>query len=149
MTPPLTPPTTHPPATTGADAAGKMYARRDIEALSDLYTRHLEAITREDLSKRDIAAELAYRDAELAAMRASLVACRAALERASDERYEFLKQREVEATYWKSEGDLYGWNFHQGMAAGANWCDIFYRRIVRTLDAAALADAGRAGTTGG
>ena len=56
------------------------------------------------------------------------------LDDASEERYRFLKERESEAERWKAEGDMYGWNFHQGMAGGANWCDIFYRRIGRALD---------------
>ena len=39
------------------------YGRRDIESLGEYYTRHVAAMTREQLcSKSDIAAELAYRD---------------------------------------------------------------------------------------
>lgn len=57
------------------------------------------------------------------------------LEAASEERYQELHDWERLAAKWKAEGDMYGWNFHQGMAAGANWCDIFYRRIGRELDA--------------
>lgn len=56
-----------------------------------------------------------------------------ALEAASEERYQELKNWEREAWKWKAEGDMYGWNFHTGMAAGANWCDIFYRRIGRVI----------------
>lgn len=56
------------------------------------------------------------------------------LEAASDERYKELKHWEGLAWKWKNEGDMYGCNFHQGMAAGANWCDIFYRRIGREID---------------
>lgn len=39
------------------------YAKRDIEALGEFYTRHISAMTGEELhSKSDIAAELAWRD---------------------------------------------------------------------------------------
>jgi hypothetical protein len=61
------------------------------------------------------------------------------LNEASEERYQFLKEREAEAEKWKAEGDMHGWNFHQGLAAGANWCDIFYRRAARLLQSAAIA----------
>jgi hypothetical protein len=43
------------------------YAKRDIEQLGEHYIRHVEAMTAEGLhEKSDIAAELAFRDAELA-----------------------------------------------------------------------------------
>lgn len=64
---------------------------------------------------------------------AALDKIEASLEAASEERYQELKVWEKEAWKWKAEGDGYGWNFHTGMAAGANWCDIFYRRIGRTI----------------
>jgi len=66
---------------------------------------------------------------------AALARIMRALEAASEERYQELKNWEREAAKWKAEGDMYGWNFHQGMAAGANWCDIFYQRIGREIDA--------------
>ena len=56
------------------------------------------------------------------------------LNAASEERYRELKDWEAEARKWQAEGDMYGWNFHQGMAAGANWCDILYRRIGREVE---------------
>lgn len=44
----------------------KLYASRDAIALGSHYTRHIEAMTVEDLhDKGDIAAELAWRDAEI------------------------------------------------------------------------------------
>ena len=61
---------------------------------------------------------------------------RAVLEAASEERYQLLREWEQQAAKWKREGDMYGWNFHMGMAAGANWCDIIYNRVRRVLDAA-------------
>ena len=57
------------------------------------------------------------------------------LNAASEERYQDLKKWEAESSKWQAEGDMYGWNFFQGMAAGANWCDILYRRIDQELAA--------------
>lgn len=50
-----------------AELAKRQYAQRDTEALGDLYFRHVEAMTVEGLhAKCDIAAELAWRDGEIA-----------------------------------------------------------------------------------
>lgn len=44
----------------------KLYAERDIIDLGEYYTKHISAMTDEGLhSKSDIAAELAFRDAEI------------------------------------------------------------------------------------
>lgn len=44
----------------------KLYAERNIEELGEYYTKHISAMTSEGLrSKSDIAAELAFRDAEI------------------------------------------------------------------------------------
>jgi len=57
----------------------KRYAERDIIALDELgnhYGNHAEAMTAEGLhSKSDIAAELAWRDAEIERLRMQLAAC--------------------------------------------------------------------------
>lgn len=81
--------------------------------------------------------------ARLRSLEGALADVKAKLEAASEERYQVLTEWEREAQKWKREGDMYGWNFHMGMAAGANWCDIFYRRIGRSLEAfrAALTSA--------
>jgi len=57
------------------------------------------------------------------------------LNSASEERYQCLNEWEQAAEKWKREGDMYGWNFHQGMAAGANWTDLLYQRIARAINA--------------
>ena len=54
----------------------------------------------------------------------------------SEERFNELRKFEAESTKWKAEGDMYGWNFHQGMAAGANLVDIIYQRVNRAIAAA-------------
>lgn len=54
---------------------GTMYARRDTEALGELYLRHVAAMTAEGLyDKGAIAAELAWRDAEIARLKSASVA---------------------------------------------------------------------------
>lgn len=69
------------------------------------------------------------------ALSAALDRLMAVFNEASDERYENLKEWENLGRRWQSEGDGYGYNFHQGMAAGANWCDIYYRRVGREIEA--------------
>lgn len=58
-----------------------------------------------------------------------------ALKEASEERYRNLREWDAEAEKWKAEGDFYGVNFHQGMAAGANYCDLLYQRVIRAIEA--------------
>jgi hypothetical protein len=57
------------------------------------------------------------------------------LDSASDERYQELKEWEREARQHETDKDMYGWNFKMGMAAGANYTDIYYRRIGREIEA--------------
>jgi hypothetical protein len=62
-----------------------------------------------------------------------------------EERYQDMEKAHVEARKWKARGDMYGWNFHEGMAAGMNWADIIYNRLDRTIkDARAAAQGGTA-----
>lgn len=74
-------------------------------------------------------------DAELAEL-LKLPDWRQALRDASEERYKLLKEWESYAEECKAQNDMYGWNFHMGMAGGANWCDIVYMRVARALEAA-------------
>lgn len=47
----------------------KQYTQRDVEELGEYYLRHVQAMTSERLyEKCEIAAELAYRDAEIAGL---------------------------------------------------------------------------------
>lgn len=52
----------------------KLYAERNIIDLGEYYTKHISAMTEEKLhSKSDIAAELAFRDAEIDRLRNKLI----------------------------------------------------------------------------
>ena len=52
------------------------YAQRDHRALGEHYLRHVSAMTGEGLhAKSDIAAELAWRDAEIERLRSAFVHC--------------------------------------------------------------------------
>lgn len=53
---------------------------------------------------------------------------------AEKEYFEFLDTCDIEARKWKSEDDMYGWNFHQGMRSGAVWANLMYDRIRRKLE---------------
>ena len=37
------------------------------------------------------------------------------------------------ARRWRAEGDMYGWNFYEGMRAGGNATDILYQRLWNAL----------------
>lgn len=72
---------------------------RDLPALGDFYTAHVDAMTREKLhSKSDIAAELAHRDREIALGKAAIRMLQEDVLAASsklstgEERYQALKQ---------------------------------------------------------
>jgi hypothetical protein len=54
--------------------------------------------------------------------------------KASDsERLEDVHEADTEAEKWKSEGDMYGWNFHKGMASGMTQASIVFYRVFRRL----------------
>ena len=58
----------------------------------------------------------------------------AMLKSASDERYKQMREWDADAAKWQRDGDMYGWNFFKGMAAGANEVDINYRAAMRKHD---------------
>ena|SRR5579864_1395974 len=62
-----------------------------------------------------------------------LVHALAECEKSEKEYMEYLDQCEKEARKWKNEGDMYGWNFHQGLRGGAVWSNLIFYRIRRTL----------------
>lgn len=53
---------------------------------------------------------------------------------ADQERHDELMEYRDEAEEWKREGDMYGWNFHQGRAAGCNAASIIFFRVLRFLE---------------
>lgn len=73
--------------------------------------------------------EVAALEQERDELRAELAAAAKACDEASAERLAEMVKWYAESEKWKSKGDMYGWNFHQGMAAGANRTDIIYYRV--------------------
>ena len=49
------------------------------------------------------------------------------------ERMEVMNRARDEAKRWESEQDMYGWNFHQGLASGTIEASFIYGRIFRAL----------------
>lgn len=49
------------------------------------------------------------------------------------ERLNDVHKADAEADKWKSEGDMYGWNFHKGMASGMTQASIVFYRVFRRL----------------
>ena len=80
------------------------------------------------------------RDAER--QKQALIELKVLFEKCSEERYQELMLAQKEAAKWKSEGDMYGWNYHQGKAGGMNEADIIYCRLKKAIDAAS-AEGGR------
>ena len=52
---------------------------------------------------------------------------------ADDERLDGVYKAQAEAEKWKAEGDMYGWNFHQGKAGGMTEASIIFYRVFRRL----------------
>ena len=90
---------------------------------------------------------LAAHDAELTAKAKAeaLGEVIAEIKAASEERLQFLEECRQEAKKWQAEGDDYGWNFHMGRSAGANWADLFYFRRIRKIEAKAAEYRAKAG----
>jgi len=52
---------------------------------------------------------------------------------ADNERMDGVYAARDEAEKWKAEGDMYGWNFHQGKACGMTEASIIFYRVYRRL----------------
>lgn len=50
------------------------------------------------------------------------------------ERLKEVYERDEEADRWKSEGDMYGWNFHKGAASGCTSASIIFFRVKREIE---------------
>ena len=55
------------------------------------------------------------------------------LKAADAQRLDEVYEAQTEAEKWKSEGDMYGWNFHQGKAGGMTQASIIFYRGIRRL----------------
>ena len=50
-----------------------------------------------------------------------------------DERMNVLEDTRNEAEKWKAEGDMYGWNFHMGIASGTIEASFIYGRVFKEM----------------
>ncbi|MDE2106927.1 MAG: hypothetical protein KGL39_57465, partial [Patescibacteria group bacterium] len=66
---------------------------------------------------------------------------------ADNERLSGQQEAHRESAKWKAEGDMYGWNFHEGKAGGMNEASIIFYRVRRFIEAA-LAGQGEAAKEG-
>jgi hypothetical protein len=64
---------------------------------------------------------------------AKLVKALAEFDAANAERLQETNNAHEEANRWKAEGDMYGWNFHEGRASGTTWASIIFYRVRRML----------------
>lgn len=55
---------------------------------------------------------------------------------ADEERLKETEEAHAEAARWKAEGDMYGWNFHEGRAGGTTAASIIFFRLQREIKGA-------------
>lgn len=72
---------------------------------------------------------------EVTRLRGVLVNLKDEYKAADVERLQETEDAHNEANKWKSEGDMYGWNFHEGRAGGITWGSIIFYRVLRKLEA--------------
>ena len=53
---------------------------------------------------------------------------------ADAERLQETEAARMEAQKWEMEHDMYGWNFHEGRAAGITWGSIYFNRVRRWIE---------------
>jgi hypothetical protein len=104
------------------------------ERLHDHRTAELDA------KDMQIATLTKERDDAVAAMRTVLTSLKDEFKAANEERLKETQDAHTEANRWKAEGDMYGWNFHEGRAGGTTYASIYFYRVYRKL-VAALSDA--------
>lgn len=57
-----------------------------------------------------------------------------AFKSADEQRLLETEQAHAEAARWKAEGDMYGWNFHEGRASGTIAASIIFHRVKRLIE---------------
>lgn len=74
-------------------------------------------------------------DAAEAVERAAMLSELLQVFKAADEaRLSEVHERDSEADKWQAEGDMYGWNFHKGLAAGCTTASIIFHRVQRAIE---------------
>lgn len=76
---------------------------------------------------------------ETAILREQLNKVLALTEECSQRRDAELEDAHAEAAKWKAEGDMYGWNFHEGRAGGMVQTDLLCFKIRRLIQEVAKA----------
>jgi hypothetical protein len=100
------------------------------ERLHDHRTAELDA------KDKQIATLTKERDDAVAAMRTVLTSLKDEFKAANEERLKETHDAHTEANRWKAEGDMYGWNFHEGRAGGTIGASHCFYRVYRKLVAA-------------
>lgn len=77
--------------------------------------------------------QLASREAERAERESMLRGLLKLFDDADLERLNEVHERDNEAEKWKSENDMYGWNFHKGAAFGCTSASIIFFRVKREI----------------
>lgn len=105
----------------------KAAATASSDASAYAYQAEQHCDDKENLRQRAEAAE--------AALQSRFVELLAVFRAADDERHKETAKAYQEAEKWKSEGDMYGWNFHQGRSGGITWGSIVFFKVQRAIEA--------------
>ena len=83
---------------------------------------------------REVLAIVARREAELAERAKLLGELLDIFDAADNERLKEVHEHDAKAEKWQSEGDMYGWNFHKGIASGCTAASIIFFRVKRAIE---------------
>lgn len=84
--------------------------------------------------KNEAEKEKAVAEGQVRLLREGLEASLAKFNESDEERYRDTEERYAEAEKWRKEGDMYGWNFHQGFSAGCTQASIIFFRVKRCIE---------------
>ena len=83
---------------------------------------------------REVLEMLARREAEQAELAKLLGELLEIFNASDEERLKEVREHDAEAEKWKAEDDMYGWNFHKGMASGCTAASIIFFRVKRAIE---------------
>jgi len=100
-----------------------------VEAIESL----VATLNDEEDGHAETLALLKLREAEISRLIAVVNDGMKLFKEADEERLQGTHDAQAEAVRWKADDDMYGWNFHMGMASGMTQASIFFYRVWRHL----------------
>ena len=126
-------------------AKARQPEREELRRLREYYDENAGTIEDLRAREREIQARLTAAEARVRELEGKLANLADVYRIADEERLAKTYEARDEASKWKSENDFYGYNFHEGMAAGPVGASLYYGRVGRAIKEAnkqpATADA--------